>query len=396
MELNPRMEIKPSYDIVIVGSRVAGSVLAALLGDAGLEVLLTDAQSFPSDTLSTHLFRGAGLISVLDRLGVLESVEEMGPPRLLRNYNYSDGVPQPNPRPPYPGRLGFCMSVRRVTLDNLLILRAIQSPMVEFLPSTTACRVLMDDDGRATGVQLRTPDGPREVRARIVIGADGRHSTVAKAVHAAVELQVPAVRALYYCTVTGFAGIAPGADAGAEFSLRGDEMVYALPSESGVACIAASVSLERFRWLRRDLERNFRTVVAGHTAIADRFEAATQLSPVTGYGPQPNYVRVPVGPGWALVGDAGIYQDPWSGQGMDMAGLHATFLAEALISWLVDGQLETDALAGYHIRRNEHALPVFASTTSLATDLSQVAALWGFPVPEPVAIRERELAAQPA
>ncbi len=385
-----------TYDVVIVGSRVAGSVLAAHLGDAGLKVLLTDAQSFPSDTLSTHLFRGAGLISVLDRLGILESVEEMGPPRLLRNYNYSDGVPQPNPRPPHPGRLGFCMSVRRVTLDNLLILRAIQSPTVEFLPSTTVSRVLLGDDGRTTGVQLRTPDGPREVRARIVIGADGRHSTVAKAVHAAIEHEVPAVRALYYCTVTGFAGTAPGADAGAEFSLRGDEMVYALPSESGVACIAASVNLERFRWLRKDLERNFRTVVAGHSAIADRFEAATQLSPVTGYGPQPNYVKVPVGPGWALVGDAGIYQDPWSGQGMDMAGLHATFLAEALVGWMVDGQSEADALTGYHRRRNEHALPVFTSTTSLATDLSRVAALWGFPVPEPVAIPDRELVGQTA
>lgn len=388
------MDSNASYDVAIVGSRVAGSVLAALLGDAGLKVLLTDAQSFPSDTLSTHLFRGAGLISVLDRLGVLETVEEMGPPRLLRNYNYFDGVPQPNPRPPHPGRLGFCMSVRRVTLDNLLILRAIQSPTVEFLPSTTVSRVLMDDDGRATGVQLRTPDGPREVRARIVIGADGRHSTVAKAVRAAVEQEVAAVRALYYCTVTGFTGTGPGADAGAEFSLRGDEMVYALPSESGVACIAASVNMERFRWLRGDLEGNFRTVVAGHSAIAGRFEAATQLSPVTGYGPQPNYVRVPIGPGWALVGDAGIYQDPWSGQGMDMAGLHATFLAEALVGWMVDGQAESDALAGYRRRRDEHAIPVFESTTSLATDLSRVAALWGFPVPEPVALPERELVGQ--
>lgn len=385
-----------TYDVVIVGSRVAGSVLASLLGDAGLKVLLTDAQSFPSDTLSTHLFRGAGLISVLDRLGVLDAVEEMGPPRLLRNYNYSDGVPQPNPRPPHPGRLGFCMSVRRVTLDNLLILRAIQSRTVEFLPSTTACEILQDDSGRATGVRLRTPEGLREVQTRIVIGADGRHSTVARAVHAAIEQQVPAVRALYYCTVTGFAGIAPGADAGAEFSLRGDEMVYALPSESGVACVAASVNLERFRWLRKDLERNFRTVVAGHSAIAGRFDAATQLSPVTGYGPQPNYVRVPVGPGWALVGDAGIYQDPWSGQGMDMAGIHATYLAEALIGWMVDGQPEVDALADYHHRRNEHALPIFANTTGLATDLSRVASLWGFPVPDPVATPERELVGQSA
>ena len=383
-----------SYDVVIVGARVAGSVLAAQLGDAGLKVLLTDAQTFPSDTLSTHLFRGAGLISVLDRLGILERVEGFGPPRLLRNYNYSDGVIQPNPRPPHPGRLGFCMSVRRVTLDNLLVVRALQSPTVEFLPATTVRRVLLGEGGRATGVELRTPAGPREVHARIVIGADGRHSTVAKAVGAAAERDVPAVRALYYMTVTGFAGVAPGADAGAEFSLQGDEMAYALPSDSGVTCIAVSVNLERFRWLRKDLERNFRQAITGHSALASRFEAATQVSPVIGYGPQSNYIRVPAGPGWALVGDAGVFQDPWSGQGMDMAGTHATFLAEALTGWLADDVPEAEALSGYHARRNEHALPVFENTTGLATDLSRIAALWGFPVP--AAEPARELVAQSA
>lgn len=383
-----------SYDVVIVGARVAGSVLAAHLGDAGLKVLLTDAQTFPSDTLSTHLFRGAGLIAVLDRLQVLDQVEAFGPPRLVRNYNYSDGVIQPNPRPPHPGRLGFCLSVRRLTLDNLLISRALQSPTVEFLPATTVRRVLFGADGRATGVELHTPAGSREVAARVVIGADGRHSTVAKAVGAAVEHQVPAVRALYYTTVTGFARTAPGAPAGAEFSLRGDEMAYALPSESGVTCVAASVNLARFRWLRKDLERNFRQVITGHTALASRFRLATQVSPVIGYGPQPNYVRVPVGPGWALVGDAGIFQDPWSGQGMDMAGLHATWLAEALIDWMVAGVPDDTALIGYHTRRNEHALPVFDNTTSLATDLSRIAALWGFPVPAEQP--EHELVAQSA
>lgn len=379
--------MESSYDVVIAGARVAGRILAAQLGDAGLNVLLTDAQTFPSDTLSTHLFRGAGLISVLDRLEVLDQVEQLGPPRLLRNYNYSDGVLQPNPRPPHPGRLGFCMSVRRIALDQLLLVRALRSPTVEFLPSTSVRRVMLDD-GRAVGVELRGPAGTRQVRARVVVGADGRHSTVAKEVGAATERKVPAVRALYYCTVTGFARTAPSAPHGAEFSLRGDEMAYALPSDSGVTCIAVSVNLDRFQWLREDLERNFREIIGGHSAIADRFAAARQVSPVTGYGPQMNYVRVPVGPGWALVGDAGTFQDPWSGQGMDMAGIHATYLADALIGWLVDGIPEAEALDGYHARRNEHGLPVFENTTSLATDLSRIAALWGFPMPVPASVRE--------
>lgn len=54
-----------AYDAAVIGARVAGATVAALLGDAGYRVLLIDRASFPSATLSTHFFRGAGLLAVL-------------------------------------------------------------------------------------------------------------------------------------------------------------------------------------------------------------------------------------------------------------------------------------------------------------------------------------------
>ena len=45
------------YDVIVIGARIAGSVLASSLGDRGHQVLLLDRDSFPSDTLSTHFFR---------------------------------------------------------------------------------------------------------------------------------------------------------------------------------------------------------------------------------------------------------------------------------------------------------------------------------------------------
>src|SRR5450755_78400 len=65
------------YDAIVVGARVAGSTLAALLGDAGHRVLLIDRASFPSPTLSTHYFRGGRAVSVLKRLGVLDEVLDL-------------------------------------------------------------------------------------------------------------------------------------------------------------------------------------------------------------------------------------------------------------------------------------------------------------------------------
>jgi len=85
-------------------------------------------------------------------------------------------------------------------------------------------------------------------------------------------------------------------------------------------------------------------------------------------------VRVPVGPGWALVGDAGLHQDPWSGRGIDMAAVHATFLAESLGLWLGGGLSEGEALAAYRARRDAHALDMYRRTVTLARDLSPLSA----------------------
>ena len=64
--------------------------------------------------------------------------------------------------------------------------------------------------------------------------------------------------------------------------------------------------------------------------MAERVAAATPAGELLACGPTRNYVRVPVGPGWALVGDSGMHQDPWSGTGIDKAMVHATLLADAL------------------------------------------------------------------
>src|SRR5689334_12900473 len=96
-----------------------------------------------------------------------------------------------------------------------------------------------------------------------------------------------------------------------------------------------------------------------HHGLAARVAAATPLGPILGCGPERNYVRIPVGPGWVLVGDAGMHQDPWSGLGMDMASTHAVFLAEALISWFAGTMSEGDALASYHQRRNSHGIEAY-------------------------------------
>ncbi len=231
--------------------------------------------------------------------------------------------------------------------------------------------VLKEED-RVVGVRLATRDGEREVRCRIVVGADGRHSRVARDVTAVVEEEAPPYRALYYRYVRGFAAPDGGTPDGAEFSQIGDELAYIFPSDDGVTCVALSINRSEFEAMRKSLSEGFAKRIAAHPAIASRFSASEPEGRLLGSGPEPNYVRVPVGAGCALVGDAGMHQDPFSGLGMDMASTQATYLAEELLSWFSGAVSEQEALGRYHERRNEHGLPYYRQTVQLAPDLRQM------------------------
>ena len=154
------------YDALVVGARVAGATLAALLGDAGCRVLLVDRDCFPNPTLSTHYFRGGRAVSILKRLGVLDEVLALGCPPLTCEYRFTGGAKEPIVAPAQqPGDVTYCLSVRRAPLDHLLLRRAALGSSVAVLQGSVL-RSLMWDDGRVVGARIATPDGTVVVRAR--------------------------------------------------------------------------------------------------------------------------------------------------------------------------------------------------------------------------------------
>ena len=174
-------------DVVVVGARIAGSTVAALLGERGLRVLLVERVRFPSTTISTHFFRGDGLVAVLDKLSILDEVLALGPPPLRREWSFGFGTPGPDEGPPQePGEAGFSLSVRRGPLDDLLFHRAARTEGVEVAQPATVTGLLRED-GRVVGARLRDREAEYDVRSRVVVGADGRHSLVAREVAAAAD-----------------------------------------------------------------------------------------------------------------------------------------------------------------------------------------------------------------
>jgi menaquinone-9 beta-reductase len=363
-----------TYDVIVAGGRVAGATVAALLGERGLRVALVERARFPSSTISTHFFRGDGLIAVLVRLGLLDAVLELGAPPLRRELNagFSGAAGLEEGPPQSPGDAGFCLSVRRLPLDALLLERASRERTVDVVQPGAVVGLLRDGD-RVVGARVRADGHERDLRARLVVGADGRHSLVARAVGARAEREAPAQRTLYYRYVRGWRGPRGEPPDAPEFSLLDDELAYVFPSDNGLTCVAVSAPRSSFPALRAAPEAELTRRLCAHAVFADRLRAATPVGRVEGGPPEPCWMREPAGPGWALVGDAGLHLDPWSGEGMDLAGRHAAFLADAAADWLVGATSEQEARERFAAARAEHALATFDENVGLASDLRALA-----------------------
>lgn len=353
----------PDYDVVVVGARIAGSLTAALLGERGWRVLLLDRAAFPSDTLSTHFFRAPALLA-FRRAGVLDKVLATGGPPLPHILFDFDGHVFREPSTG-PEGLAHYLCIRRIVLDDILVKRAAREPAVDMQERTTA-RSLVQDGDRVVGIRASREGQVLEASARVVVGADGFRSLLARMVRPAVEHSEPVRRAMYYAYV---AGLEPADGPAAEFHFRENELVYVFPCDSGLTLLAVSVPIDEFPDWKRNGHRLFAERLQARPALAPRLARAQLVGKLYGAGDIPGYVRVPYGPGWALVGDAGIIMDPYTGQGIDQGSTHAVLLADALHRWLAGDARWEQAMADYHAARNEFTWPAYRRTCAFAKDL---------------------------
>src|SRR5712691_12936774 len=182
------MSSHPEYDALIVGGRAAGASVAQLLARQGRHVLVVDRDEFPSDTMSTH-FMGLPAVGALKRLGVLNDILAAGFRRITRHRSWVDDCCFEGPAGP-PST--FSLAPRRIVLDSTLLDHAVRAG-AQF-EQRTRVDGLLHEDGRVAGAVLQTVGGERrEVRARVMIGADGKSSKVAEWVGAEKYDAVPAL-----------------------------------------------------------------------------------------------------------------------------------------------------------------------------------------------------------
>ena len=242
--LRPEGNMNSNYDVIVIGARVAGSITATLLGEYGYKVLLLDKAHFPSDTLSTHFFRYPALKS-FQRMGVFDEVQSVAP-HMVDMFNDIDGHAWTEPVTGKDG-LDYFMCVRRITLDSILTERVKQIPNVTFLQGARFTDVVRDGES-VVGAEWSDESGTHKATARVVIGADGFYSQVAKLVEPETEDFEPVRRAMYY---SYFKNVTLLEKSTAEFYFQGDRLVYVFQTDEQLSLIAVSVPISEFDAYRK-------------------------------------------------------------------------------------------------------------------------------------------------
>lgn len=369
------------WDALIVGARVAGAATAIHLARRGHRVLVLDRATFPSDTLSTHnCSRDA--TPHFERLGVLDAIEASGTPALTRTR-----IVAPLHDAAFTGSLrglaepGYC--VRRVLLDHLLVQTA-RSAGAEVREDCTVTE-LIGSEGQVGGVAFQHEGRTYHEQAQVVLGADGRHSRVARWVGAHTYRADPAQTPLYF---SYFQNVSGPRDTLEVFRTDARELLL-LPTDSSLTCAVVVLPDADLPAFRSDHECAFAAEFAAIPELGERFASAERVGPVLGAVDLASHLRVPIGPGWALVGDAGAHIHPVTARGIGLALRDAHLLAGALAAALEGTRDPGTALMEYHALRDAEADAVY----TLALEAAHAV---GTPLPEAAVALWRALGQLPA
>jgi 2-polyprenyl-6-methoxyphenol hydroxylase-like FAD-dependent oxidoreductase len=239
---------KNQYDAIVVGARCAGAPTAMLLARKGYKVLAVDRATFPSDTISTHLVHPPG-VAALKRWGLLDRVVATGCPP-IDTYAFDFG---PFTIAGSPGTKDAPVSYgpRRTVLDKLLVDAASEAG-AEVREGFAVEEVLVED-GRVTGIRGHSKGGQSVTEhARVVIGADGRNSIIAKTVSCEQYNEKPQLLAAYYTYWSGLP-----MNGRFEAYIRHYCSFAAWPTNDDQTLVIAGWQFAQFEANKKDIEGNY-------------------------------------------------------------------------------------------------------------------------------------------
>jgi geranylgeranyl reductase family protein len=330
-------------DVVVVGGGIAGAATALRLAQLGHDVVIVDRATFPRDKVCGEGLMPHG-VEELRALGVADALT----PRPFEGIRYRAGDDVAI------GRFseGPGWGLRRLGLDEV-VLAAARAAGVEVEEGVRVSAIAVD----AGGVAVTTDAG--DLRARVVVGADGLHSLVRKQICA----QLSATTAPRYGARL-HVRLAPGrrAPTTVDVTLADGVEYYVTPVDDDAVNLALLCGKDTTRTLGGDLDANLWALLRAAPELRDWTEGATPISAAALTGPLRQSVSRLVGDRAVLVGDAAGFVDAITGEGMSLAMASARFAAETLHTGLTSNRLDVRALTPYAAARRRHARDQLAFT----------------------------------
>ena len=299
--------------MVIVGARLAGCAVAAPLARAGRRVVVLDRMGFPSDQLSTHALMPAGT-SELAKLGALPRILELKPSRVRWVRMVVEGISALERLRPAEDGIDYGVCVPR-DLQDVQLVEAAREQGAD-VRERCAVQSLRWRAGRVAGVRYRDGDGAeQELSCTLLVGADGRRSTVAALVGAWTPYRVSRNgRGLVFRYLED--PLAGGIEAETYYQWReGDAFAFAFPSTPvGRLLVLFMGHRDEASDARTDPEGYWQSKLAEHPGLAARVAGTSAGTKLRSTGETPAFFRASSGPGWALAGDAGHFKDPVTGR----------------------------------------------------------------------------------
>jgi menaquinone-9 beta-reductase len=334
------------YDVAIVGASLAGCATAMLLARAGARVALIEKRPDPAafKRVCGHFIQSSA-VSTLQRLGLVEAMEGAGAVRsrvrLWTRWGWIE---------PAEDTLPSSLNLRREVLDPLIRAAAAETAGVDLLLGRTA-QELLHKDGRVVGVRVGDREGDSTcLRARLVVGADGRDSHVARL--AGVRSRTSPHRRFSYAGY--FEGPPPSGAPNGSIWMTDPQWAAAFPTDGGLTMYGVMPTKERLSEFRRDPCAALVAFIAD-LPEAPPIRASRPVEPIFGKLDMPNVMRGPTAPGLALVGDAALATDPLFGVGCGWALQSGEWLADS-VAWPLRTQEPLERGLSAYSRRFSRAL----------------------------------------
>jgi flavin-dependent dehydrogenase len=346
------------HDVVVVGARLAGSTLAAELARRGRDVVAIDRASFPSDTLSTHLMFSGG-VEELRHMGALDRILDLDPSRMRWVQIHFGGEVTATERWGAVGETDYVLCIPRLLQDEILVDTAREHGAD--IREGAEFRDLIWRGGRVCGVRYKDGDGDeRELRAKLVVGADGRRSTVAARAGAWQPYRASRNgRGLVFRYVDD-----PHVDTRLNETASqwrdGDSVCMTFPSAPRPRMIALVMGpASDVARARKDPDGVWEEFLRRHPGFAERIDGAGNVSKLRSTADVPAYFRASSGPGWALAGDSGHFKDPVIGNGQRDAVWMGRSLGEAIEPVLDDSAALDSELRRWEQARDDECLSAY-------------------------------------